>query len=151
MIRIRDIVLTPEQDESQLLYMAAAVLKIPASQIASLRIHKKSIDARKKPEIRILYTLDAALHSGERQVLRRCRRAEKAEEDYYKPPKATVVPETRPIVVGFGPAGIFAALVLAEAGLRPLSERSAPPSARWSGASLRGRRNTRMRRLRSQL
>ena len=101
MIRIRDIVLTPEQDESQLLYMAAAVLKIPASQIASLKIHKKSIDARKKPEIRILYTLDAALHSGERQVLRRCKRAEKAEEHYYRPPKAAVIPETRPIVVGF--------------------------------------------------
>ena len=120
MIRIRDIVLTPEQDESQLLYMAATILKIPASQIASLRIHKKSIDARKKPDVRILYTLDVALHSGERQILRRCKRAEKAEERYYKPPKAAAVPGTRPVVVGFGPAGIFAALVLAEAGLRPI-------------------------------
>ena len=120
MIRLRDIVLTPEQDESQLLYMAATALKIPASQIASLRIHKKSVDARKKPKIRILYTLDVTLHSGERQVLRRCKRAEKAEEQYYKPPKAAVLPGSRPVVVGFGPAGIFAALVLAEAGLRPI-------------------------------
>lgn len=120
MIRLRDIVLTPEQSETQLLYMAATVLKIPASQIASLRIRKKSIDARKKPDVRILYTLDVTLHSGERQVLRRCRRAEKAEERYYHPPKAAAGPEHRPVVVGFGPAGMFCALVLAEAGLRPI-------------------------------
>ena len=120
MIRIRDIVLTPEQDESQLLYLAATALGIPANRIADLQIRKKSIDARKKPEIRILYTLDVALHSGERQVLRRCRRAEPVNERYYKPPKAAGAPETRPVVVGFGPAGMFAALVLAEAGARPI-------------------------------
>ena len=120
MIRIRDIVLTPEQDESQLLYLAATALGIPANRIASMQIRKKSIDARKKPDIRILYTLDVTLHSGERQVLRRCRKAEPVNERYYKPPKAAGIPETRPVVVGFGPAGMFAALVLAEAGLRPI-------------------------------
>ena len=120
MIRLRELSLTPEQDESQLLYMAATALRVPASQIAGVHIRKKSIDARKKPEVRILYTLDVALHSGERQVLRRCKKAEKVTEQYYKPPKAAVIPEIRPIVVGFGPAGIFAALVLAEAGLRPI-------------------------------
>ena len=52
MIRIRDIVLTPEQDESQLLYLAATALGIPANRIAQIRIFKKSVDARKKPEIR---------------------------------------------------------------------------------------------------
>ena len=120
MIRIRDIVLTPEQDESQLLYMAAAALGVPANRIADLKIRKKSIDARKKPAIRILYTLDVALHSGERQVLRRCRKAEPVREQFYKPPKAAGSPARRPVVVGFGPAGMFAALVLAEAGLRPI-------------------------------
>ncbi len=120
MIRIRDVVLTPEQDESQLLFLAATALGIPANRIAQLRIFKKSIDARKKPDIRVLYTLDVALHSGERQVLRRCRKAERVQEHYYNPPACSSTPERRPVVVGFGPAGMFAALVLAEAGLRPI-------------------------------
>ena len=120
MLRLRDIVLTPEQDESQLLYLAATALGIPANRIADLQIRKKSIDARKKPEIRILYTLDVALHSGERQALRRCRKAEPVHERYYKPPRAAVCPAVRPVVVGFGPAGMFAALVLAKAGARPI-------------------------------
>ncbi len=120
MIRIRNLILTPEQDESQLLYQACVALKIAASEVAAWRIHKKSIDARKKPDIRILYTLDLTLHSGERQVLRRCKRAERVQEEYYKPPKGAVPGKHRPVVVGFGPAGMFAALVLAEAGLRPI-------------------------------
>ncbi len=120
MIRIRDIVLTPEQSESQLRYLTATALKITSAEIKTLRIHKKSIDARKKPEIRILYTVDVTLHSGERQVLRRCPRAQKVDERYYKPPKAKVFPKNRPVVVGFGPAGMFAALTLALAGLRPI-------------------------------
>ena len=120
MIRIKDIILTPDQSEDQLLYLVSVALKIQASEIASWKIHKKSVDARKKPDIRILYTVDVALHSGERQVLRRCKRAERVQDEYYKPPKASKKPEKRPVVVGFGPAGMFAALVLAEAGLCPI-------------------------------
>lgn len=120
MIRVRDIVLLPEQNEDTLLYLTASILKVQCSDIKFLRIHKKSIDARKKPDVRILYSVDVALNSGERNVLRRCKRAEKVAEQYYKPPVAKSMPKHRPVVVGFGPAGIFAALVLAEAGLCPI-------------------------------
>ena len=47
MIRIREIVLPQEQDEHALLYHAAQALKIRASEIASLRIFRRSLDARK--------------------------------------------------------------------------------------------------------
>ena len=119
MIRIT-LTLTPEQDESQLLYLAATALKLSCGEIANLQIYKKSIDARKKPDIRIHYTLDVTVRSGERQVLRRCRNAQKVEFHSYRPPKCATPPALRPIVVGFGPGGMFAALVLAEAGLRPI-------------------------------
>ena len=122
MIRIRDLSLLPEQDENQLFYLASRALKIPASEIQSLQIYKKSIDARKKPDIRVIYTVDVALKSGERKVLRQCRSSKitPADSVFYQPPKAARQPAQRPVVVGFGPAGIFAALVLANAGLRPI-------------------------------
>ena len=122
MIRIRDLSLLPEQDEHQLLYLASRALKLPASEIQTLHIYKKSVDARKKPDVRIIYTVDVALKSGERRVLRQCRssRIGPADTVYYQPPKASHPASERPVVVGFGPAGMFAALVLANAGLRPL-------------------------------
>ena len=122
MIRIRDLSLLPEQDKHQLLYLASRALKLPASEIQTLHIYKKSVDARKKPDVRIIYTVDVALKSGERRVLRQCRssRIGPADTVYYQPPKASRPAPERPVVVGFGPAGMFAALVLANAGLRPL-------------------------------
>ena len=55
-------------------------------------------------------------------MLRQCRnpKVSLANDVWYKPPKAGVLPAARPVVVGFGPAGMFAALVLAMAGLRPI-------------------------------
>ena len=120
MIRIRDISLSPEHDTNQLLYEAAKLLKISGSKIRKLTIARRSIDARKKPDVRIIYTVDVAIDGSEQKILRQsgCKKASISKKDYYKVPKA-VSPE-RPVVVGFGPAGMFAALVLALAGLRPI-------------------------------
>ncbi|MBQ8359429.1 MAG: hypothetical protein IJX37_05915, partial [Oscillospiraceae bacterium] len=49
-----------------------------------------------------------------------CKRASIPADNYYKVPKCDQIPENRPVVVGFGPAGMFAALVLALAGLKPI-------------------------------
>ncbi len=122
MIRIRDISLPPEHNVDQLLYEAARQLKISASRIRRLTIARRSVDARKKPEVRIIYTVDVAVEGSESKILRQSgsKRVSLAPRDYYKPPKTAASPAKRPVVVGFGPAGIFAALVLANAGLKPL-------------------------------
>ncbi len=122
MIRIRDIALPPEHNSGQLLYEAARLLRLPNSKIRSVKLVRRSVDARKKPEVRIIYTVDVTVEGSEEKILRKagCRRASIAPVSRYIPPKCAVPPAERPVVVGFGPAGMFAALILAQAGLRPL-------------------------------
>ena len=122
MIRIRDIALPPEHNVNQLQFEAAQLLKISASKIRGLKLVRRSVDARKKPDIKIIYTIDVAVDGNEEKLIRKsgCKKASVAPVSYYKPPKCDVTPEKRPVVVGFGPAGMFAALILAKAGLRPL-------------------------------
>ncbi len=122
MIRIRDLILPLRHDPSMLYYLAAQELGIPASQLTDLKIRRRSLDARKKPELRWVYTVDTATRKSEKQILRACRSPKvcTAKDIWYKPPKPSTIPNERPVVVGFGPAGMFAALVLAMAGLRPI-------------------------------
>ena len=122
MIRLRDIPLPPEHNAHQLQFEAAQMLRISNSKIRSLRIVRRSVDARKKPDVKIIYTVDVAVDGNEKKILRAsgCKRANIAPVSYYKAPKNIPAPENRPIVVGFGPAGMFAALILAMAGWKPL-------------------------------
>ena len=121
MIRIREIQLPPEHNAHQLTYEAAKLLKISNSAIRRLRLVRRSVDARKKPDVKLVYTVDVAVEGNEAKILKRsgCKRASIAPEVYYKVPKASST-QKRPVVVGFGPAGMFAALVLAMAGLKPI-------------------------------
>ena len=122
MIRIREISLPPEHNVAQLSYEAAQALHISVSKIRRLTIVRRSVDARKKPDVRIVYTVDVAVDGSENKILKQsgCKRASLANDKYYKVPKCDKNPAHRPVVVGFGPAGMFAALVLAIAGMRPL-------------------------------
>ncbi len=119
MIRIRDIILPPAHNEYQLTYEAARALKVSASKIRRLRLVRRSIDARKKPDVKLVYTVDVAVDGNENKILKQsgCKKASLAPTDGYRVPQAQ---GDRPVVVGFGPAGMFAALVLAMAGLCPL-------------------------------
>ena len=122
MIRLRDITLPPEHNAHQLQFEAARLLRVPNSKIRKLSIVRRSVDARKKPDVKIIYTVDVAVEGNENKILRMsgCKRAAIAPTARYRPPKAVPAPEFRPVVIGFGPAGMFAALILAQAGWKPL-------------------------------
>ena len=122
MIRIREISMPPEHNVAQLSYEAAKLLKVSPSKIRRVKLIRRSVDARKKPDVRIVYTIDVAVEGNEQKLIRQsgCKRAAVAPMDIYKPPKAVADLEDRPVVVGFGPAGMFAGLILALAGQKPL-------------------------------
>ena len=122
MIRIRDISLPPEHNVAQLSYQAAKLLRVDNSKVRGFTIVKKSIDARKKPDVKVIYTIDVKVDGNEEKILKRsgCKKASVAPVVKMKLPYLKKSPEKRPVVVGFGPAGMFAALVLAMAGARPL-------------------------------
>ena len=122
MIRLRDISLPPEHNAHQLQFEAAQMLRVSNSKVKQLRLVRRSVDARKKPDVRIIYTIDVAVDGNEKKILKNsgCKRASVAPVSFYKPPKNIPAPEKRPVVVGFGPAGMFAALILAMAGWKPL-------------------------------
>ena len=122
MIRLRDIALPPEHNAHQLRFEAARLLGIPNSKIRSLKIVRRSVDARKKPDVKNIYTVDVAVEGNEKKVVKTsgCKRASLAPTEFYRPPKPGTAPEKRPVIIGFGPAGMFAALILAMAGQNPL-------------------------------
>lgn len=122
MIRIRDISLPPDGDMGRLAAAAAKQLRIRPEAIRTLTIRRRSVDARKKNDVRVIYTVDAEVQGSEEKILKLARspKVSAAKELPYEIPKPESLPEKRPVIVGFGPAGMFCALVLAMAGARPL-------------------------------
>ena len=131
MLKIENIKLAPGAGLAALTAEAARVLKVREKELLSLRVLRRSVDARE--DVSLVYTVEAAV-KDEAAVLKRCR-SKKVSRLTRKPgyllPPPPPVPEIPPIVVGAGPAGLFAALVLAKAGLRPiLLERGRPVERR---------------------
>ncbi len=133
MIRIQEIKLPLEADENELPRLAAKSLRLPMSAIKSISVFRKSLDCRKKNEIKFIYTLDVETDGDEDKILSKIHsgKASKAEIYRYEIPENRRRTALRPVVAGFGPAGMFAALILARAGLCPLvAERGEPVERR---------------------
>lgn len=121
MLRISQLRLSLDEELDCLKEKLAQKLHIALEDIVSYEIVKESIDARKKDDIFITYSVDACIAQEERVLKRHYRDVVKAKKEIYPMPKKGVVGLMhRPIVVGFGPAGMFAALLLAQMGYRPL-------------------------------
>ena len=119
MIILRGLRLEVGEDMSLLKAKAAKKLRVPEGDIADICPVKRSLDARKKNDIHYTCSAALSLRRGEERLLKK---GNKDIAPYEKPQYEIkkVSAGTRPVVVGFGPAGMFAALVLARAGARPI-------------------------------
>lgn len=98
------------------------------TDILSFRIERESLDAR-RDDLFFSYSVLAEVRNEERFLRRRD--VSEGKPHVYVLPKTEKMPENRPAVVGFGPAGMFAGLILAECGLKPLIiERGRPVEMR---------------------
>lgn len=105
MQRITELKISPD-DDGRLAEAAAKASGLQLSQIAGFEIVKKSIDARNKNDIKLIYTIDLSTEKIIKQPL--------------SFEKATKHPGNPPVIIGGGPSGLFCALFLAEAGLCPI-------------------------------
>ena len=121
MIRISDISMPLHYTDEALRRAAAKKLHTDAQKLKKLALVKRSVDARKKQDVRFVVTVDVETDGNEDKLLSRARDShvtKAPKRTYAIPPHGTL--SQRPVVVGFGPAGMFAGLLLARAGLRPI-------------------------------
>lgn len=120
MILLNNVNLPLNTDFSDLVPIASRELKAPITNIKSAKLYRKSVDARKKNDVHFCCSLIIEVLSYEEKIIAKCKNAQKYEYKPYIFKKAEKTFKNRPVIAGFGPAGMFAALTLARAGLKPL-------------------------------
>lgn len=122
MIRINQLKLPITHSESDLKKKAAKTLRISESQIKNLQIIRQSLDARHKNDLLFVYTVDVAVNQ-ETKIIKKVNNNDimlTNPKEYRFPNPGTQKMQHRPVIVGFGPAGLFCAYMLAKAGYKPL-------------------------------
>ncbi len=122
MIRLSQLKIIPGQEEKLQTYVAKA-LSVREDEIIQLNIVKKSLDARKKPELYWIYTVDVQLKASAnfKRVFKNKNVSSAPEIKEYKIPKCgKTMLESTPVIVGMGPAGLFCAYLLAKRGFKPI-------------------------------
>lgn len=115
MIRLKDIKIRENLSDEQVFRKVISKNKIALEEVENWSIYKKSIDARKKEDIYYNYTIDIELKDNKKE-----KKFEKVQK--YNFPKINVTRNSnyQPVVIGAGPAGLFAGLILVENGLKPI-------------------------------
>ena len=144
MIRISNIPLPIGGTEEQLRKKAARILGIRPGEIRRLTLARQSIDARNKNNVHYVCTVDISLPREEQVVRHSGGNVTMCRPEPYCFPQVRRRSPLPPVVVGMGPAGLFAALYLARNGLpcillergRPVEERATDVERFWSGGKL---------------
>lgn len=121
LIRIEEISLGLDEGEAFLNHQVAAILEVAESEIININIIKRAIDSRHKRKILFNYSVDVEVKNSDIVKVGNARHRTRWQEPYsYEIKGVTNQPANRPVIVGFGPSGLFCALLLAKAGLKPL-------------------------------
>ncbi len=123
MLRLTEIKLPLDHAEGDLRSAILLRLQIGDGDLLGMQIFKRSYDARKRGAILLVYVVDVEVR-GEKALLKRFKKNAQvfeAPDMRYKPVVSLSSPiQERPVVIGMGPCGMFAALLLAQMGLRPI-------------------------------
>ena len=119
MLRISQLKLPITHTKEELEQKIRKILRLPKTP--SYTILRRSVDARKKPELFFQYSIDVAVEK-EDQVYKRCDRKQvmRVEKTEYHFPVRGYQGKERPVIIGAGPAGLFCCYMLAEAGFKPI-------------------------------
>lgn len=118
MIRINNIHIPLDYNDSIIRKKVAKELRIETAAVKNVSVFRRSVDARKKDNIYFLCSIDADLNVKEDNILKKCKNASKAAPYEYKTEKWRG--GASPVIAGMGPAGLFAALALAQSGAKPI-------------------------------
>ncbi len=124
MMRLTELKLPLDHDEHALPALIVKTLGIASTELAKHIIYKRSYDARKQTLL-LVYICDVELAPAQEAALLKAFATNPhirptPDQAYYPVAKLAVAPAISPVVVGFGPCGIFAALLLAQMGFKPI-------------------------------